>query len=161
MKYLSLLACLFFVYSCTSQTAPNVVEGAPENIKSYGEVITEDGLMSSTDLQTALASADSVPCTFSGTIKETCSKKGCWMTMDAGMSDDMRVTFKDYGFFVPIEGQAGKRAVVKGYAYKSVTEVDMLQHYAEDAGKSAEEIAAITEPEVAISFKADGVLIED
>jgi len=161
MKYLSLLATLFFFYSCTSQSTPNVVEGAPDNVKSYGAVITEDGLMSSTDLQTALASADSVPCTFSGTIQETCSKKGCWMTMDAGMTDEMRVTFTDYGFFVPVEGQAGKKTVVKGYAFKSVTEVDMLRHYAEDAGKSEDEIMAITEPEVAVSFKADGVLIYD
>ena len=33
--------------------------------------------------------------------------------------------------------------------------------YAEDAGKSEEEIAAITEPELRLAFTATGVMIED
>ena len=38
--------------------------------------------------------------------------------------------------------------------------VDWLKHKAEDAGKSQEEIDAITEPEVKVSFMADGVIIK-
>ncbi len=159
MRYLNLFVCLFFFYSCTSQSTPNVVEGAPDHVKSYGTVITDEGRMNPEELKMALAEKDTVDCTFSGVIQETCAMKGCWMTMDAGMGEDMRVTFKDYGFFVPKEGQSGREAVLKGKAYKSVTEVDMLRHYAEDAGKSKEEVMAITEPEVAISFEAEGVLI--
>lgn len=159
MKHLFLIATTFILVSCSSQTQPNVVEGAPDNVKSYGTVITDEGRMSPEDLRMALAKADTVDCTFAGVIQETCAMKGCWMTMDAGMDEDMRVTFKDYGFFVPKEGQSGREAVMKGKAYKSVTEVDMLRHYAEDAGKSEEEVMAITEPEVAISFEAEGVLI--
>jgi hypothetical protein len=37
----------------------------------------------------------------------------------------------------------------------------MLQHYAEDAGKSKEEMALITKPETAISIEADGVKVLD
>ena len=37
----------------------------------------------------------------------------------------------------------------------------MRKHYAEDAGKSEEEIAAINEPEYDINFIADGVIIKD
>ena len=38
--------------------------------------------------------------------------------------------------------------------------VEMLRHYAEDAGDSEEEILKITEAEYELSFIADGVLIE-
>jgi hypothetical protein len=35
----------------------------------------------------------------------------------------------------------------------------MLKHYAEDAGKSPEEIEKINEPQTSINFLAEGVLI--
>jgi hypothetical protein len=69
------------------------------------------------------------------------------------------VTFKDYGFFVPLES-GGKTALMKGIAYYDTISVEMLKHYAEDAGKSEEEIALITEPELAISFEASGVKLK-
>ena len=71
----------------------------------------------------------------------------------------MMVRFKDYGFFVPTKGLEGRRAVMQGYASKETTDVATLRHYAEDAGKSKEEIAKITEPETSLMFLADGVLI--
>ena len=37
----------------------------------------------------------------------------------------------------------------------------MLKHYAEDAGKSEEEIALITEPIYELGFIADGVIIKN
>jgi hypothetical protein len=81
--------------------------------------------------------------------------------MTVKMSDgaSMMVRFRDYAFFVPKEGLEGKEVVMQGRAKKEVTSVAMLRHYAEDAGKSKEEIAAITEPETSWQFEADGVLI--
>jgi hypothetical protein len=70
----------------------------------------------------------------------------------------MMVRFKDYGFFVPKDCN-GKTAIMNGVAYKEVVSVDMLRHYAEDAGKSKEEIMKITTPETRLSFEADGVMI--
>ena len=35
-----------------------------------------------------------------------------------------------------------------------------LKHYAEDAGKSPEEIAKITEPSIEFAFEANGVLLK-
>ena len=68
------------------------------------------------------------------------------------------VKFKDYGFFMPLD-LAGSEVIVQGKAYKEVTSVDELRHYAEDEGLSAEEIAKITEPEEELKFMADGVII--
>lgn len=159
-KTITILSAVLLM-ACTQKAQENVSKEIPQGVHSYGEVITEDGLMSAADLKNKLAQADSVDCTISATINETCAMKGCWMTLDAGLDDEMRVRFKDYGFFVPTEGQSGKRTVLHGKAFKSVTTVDDLKHYAQDAGKSEEEIEAITEPEVAINFLADGVLIYD
>ena len=47
-------------------------------------------------------------------IRRACRKKGCWMELaasDAGPG--VRVTFKDYGFFVPTDS-AGRLAHVEG-----------------------------------------------
>ena len=81
------------------------------------------------------------------------------MKMDIGGDKELMVRFKDYGFFVPMDSE-GKVAIIEGKVKKSVIPVDELKHYAEDAGKSQEEIDAITEPEEKLTFLADGVLIK-
>src|SRR5690606_35485084 len=86
--------------------------------------------------------------------------KGCWVTMQTGEGESMRVTFKDYAIFLP-KDVGGKTAVLEGYAFVDTTSVEMLRHYAEDAGETEEAIAAITEPEVDIRFLADAVIIRD
>ena len=96
--------------------------------------------------------------TVKGEIDAACQKKGCWMTMSKGETE-MRVRFLDYGFFVP-KDCAGKTATISGVASFDTITVEMLQHYAEDAGESEEEIAKITEPEYELSFEATGVYIE-
>tara|TARA_E500000331_G_C17160286_1_gene671415 strand:+ start:158 stop:637 length:480 start_codon:yes stop_codon:yes gene_type:complete len=95
-----------------------------------------------------------------GEILSTCAKKGCWMELKAGQ-DTLMVRFKDYSFFVPKEGAEGKNAIINGEAFFDTLSVELLQHYAEDAGKSSEEILSITEPEYVVAFTADGVIIQD
>jgi hypothetical protein len=92
------------------------------------------------------------------TIVDVCAKKGCWMQVKDG-DDELFVRFQDYGFFVP-RNAAGHRVVMHGTSQLQVTSVDELRHYAEDAGKSPEEIAAITEPQQRVVFFADSVYIE-
>jgi len=92
-------------------------------------------------------------------ILHSCRKKGCWMKVDLGEGvEPMRVSFLDYGFFVPLVSD-GRTAVMKGTAYIDTIDVEMLRHFAEDAGKSKEEIDAITQPEIEWSFEATGVYI--
>ena len=82
------------------------------------------------------------------------------MTVKLDDENEMMVRFKDYGFFVPFDCD-GKNAVFEGVAFHDTTLVADLRHYAEDAGKSAEEIEAITEPEISTGFLANGVIITD
>ena len=53
----------------------------------------------------------------------------------------------------------GKTIVADGVATFKETSVAMLQHYAEDAGKSKEEIEAIKEPKREITLQAKGILV--
>jgi hypothetical protein len=54
---------------------------------------------------------------------------------------------------------AGKEVVMNGYAFKDVTSVDELKHYAEDEGLSQAEIDGITEPKKELKFMASGVYL--
>ena len=89
-----------------------------------------------------------------------CQVKGCWMTADLGNGESMRIRFKDYGFFVPKDA-GGKDFYAQGVASWDTTSVAELRHYAEDAGKSKEEIEKIKEPKVELVFLAEGVIIEE
>lgn len=95
-----------------------------------------------------------------GEIKEVCTSKGCWLSMDLPNGESMRVTFKDYGFFVPTNSQ-GFPIILKGVGTRVETDVETMRHYAEDQGKSQEEIDAITEPKSEITFEAVGVIIPE
>lgn len=97
-----------------------------------------------------------------GTVSDVCQAKGCWMTIvsEKEGAQVMTVKFKDYGFFMP-KDIAGKTVVMQGNAYIEETSVDELRHYAEDAGKSQDEIMSITEPKVELKFLATGVILKE
>lgn len=95
-----------------------------------------------------------------GKVTEVCVKKGCWITLATPNGENMRVTFKDYAFFMPMD-IVGKTVVLDGLAKKQTISVETLRHYAEDAKKSEAEIAKITEPKKELAFEAKGVVILD
>jgi hypothetical protein len=151
MKKLMLCFALLGMISCQTSTK--------QKFNSYGATIATMEAIPLAALEQELAARDSVWVTVKGTIEKTCAKKGCWMTVTDEQGKNMRVTFKDYGFFVPTEGAENKEVIFAGYAKRKVTEVAMLKHFAEDAGKPQEEIDAIVNPEEEIVFEADGVVI--
>jgi len=128
--------------------------------ESYGDTITDKNVLSKVELiqkYNNLKVGDTVAVKFTSEVKEVCQNKGCWMRMDMGEEEAM-VKFKDYGFFMP-KDIAGKDVIVEGMAYVEEMSVEEQRHYAEDAGKSKEEIEAITEPKRTLSFISNGVLI--
>ena len=94
-----------------------------------------------------------------GEIISSCSKKGCWINVDIG-DNDLFVKFKDYGFFVPTANLEGRSTIINGKLSVDTLSVKTLRHYAEDEGKSKKEILAITEPQIKLSFLANGLIIE-
>ena len=95
-----------------------------------------------------------------GEILSTCPMKGCWMKIKAE-EDTILVRFKDYRFFVPTDGVIGDKTIINGKLSVDTLSVALLRHYAEDAGKPSEEINKIKDPEVSMTFLAEGVMIKE
>ncbi len=160
-KILSILALAFLslTFACNSSSNEKTDASADAKWNSYGDTITANDAIEAADLTAKLAGHDSLNVKLHGKIEEVCQKKGCWMTIPVG-DKSMRIRFKDYGFFMP-KDCSGKEVIFEGKAFYDTTSVEMLQHYAKDGGKSEEEIAKITAPEIDLSFEAHGVLLKD
>ena len=58
-----------------------------------------------------------------GKVRANCTRKGCWMELASAMDKDApgcRVTFKDYGFFVPLNSQGSQARVEGQVAVKTI-----------------------------------------
>lgn len=89
-----------------------------------------------------------------GLVEAVCQKKGCWLTLRDG-DRSLRMSFKDYGFFVP-KDLAGSRIRAEGVFSRREIPVAEARHYLEDAGRGSE-AELITEPQQSYVFVADGV----
>ena len=65
-------------------------------------------------------------------VAEVCQKKGCFFIAQDGNSA-VRISFKDYGFFVPTD-ISGKKVTFTGEVVARDITVDEAAHYAEDIG---------------------------
>jgi hypothetical protein len=66
-----------------------------------------------------------------GVVKAVCKQMGCWMEIaPAGDKDGVRVTFKDYGFFVPKDSKTMKAKMAGMIEIKTLSkeEADHLEH---------------------------------
>ncbi|MCC9135998.1 DUF4920 domain-containing protein [Pontibacter silvestris] len=162
------LRMLFFataLYSC-NQTKPisevtETTTGETRTVgNTFGSPFSESNPISISMLQQAIAGKDSVQATVSAEIVESCQAKGCWADVKLPDNRTMKVTFRDYAFFLPVEDLKGRTVVFSGTAKKEVVSVDAQRHYAQDAGKPAAEIAAITQPKEELHFVADGIVLK-
>lgn len=161
------LGIAFGTAACQNQKPESVTEkmetettAAADTIPgNYGADVAEAGIVSPAEMISVVEKEGNFEGKISGEIKEVCTKKGCWLTMDLPNGETMRVTFKDYGFFVPTTSQ-GYPVILDGVAVLTETDVETLRHYAEDGGMSKEDVAKITEPKREITFEAVGVKIQ-
>lgn len=125
---------------------------------TYGKTVTADAAVPMKDLHTKFQSDTMFTGKVEGRVVEVCKKKGCFMKLERSSGEPVMVRFTDYGFFMP-QNIVGKTVVIEGVAKVNETSVERLRHFAEDAGKSREEIAKITKPKKDIVIVADGVLV--
>lgn len=155
-KLLSL--CAFIIALTTAALAQENIQPAKAGVK-YGKAINDKKAISVQQLENTLKSKKDFKGKIEGEVIGVCKKKGCFLTLKReGEGDPIMVRFKDYGYFVPAD-IVGKTVVLEGNAKIKELSVKQLQHNAEDAGKSAEEIAKITQPKTDINIVADGVLV--
>lgn len=163
-KLLFLLFAAISIVACKENTKEisetEVVEEIAMNYQSFGDKISDEGTISSDEMAEKfknLKAGDTIDVKFSSKVNAVCQSKGCWMRVDVAGEEAM-VKFKDYGFFMP-KDIAGQEVIMNGKAFVEEVSVEEQRHYAEDAGKTQEEIDAITEPKRTLSLLSDGVLI--
>jgi hypothetical protein len=157
LKYLIVAAALAVsIVGCkNNQTATNA------GTQTFGATFSPKGAMTYDALLTKMEKADKLDAKVTGKVSAVCKVKGCWMTMisEKPGQPDMRVTFKNYAFFMP-KDIVGKTVVIDGAAVVETISVADQRHYAEDAGQSKEEIEKITQPKRELTFEAAGVVIK-
>lgn len=96
------------------------------------------------------------PVLIEGVIVKNCTSKGCWMQVaPAKDAPGVRVTFKDYKFFIPLNS-AGKKFRAVGITTMKVHSVKDTQHLV-DEGATLKRNSDGTSTE--IGFEAAGVEI--
>jgi hypothetical protein len=161
-KLFALLLAAGTLQACsqTNTDSDTTAETTAQADNTYGADFAEENIITTAQLQQAIGGQDSIQATVTAEIVESCQSKGCWMDVKLADGSTMKVTFRDYGFFLPVEDLSGREVVMTGIAKHEVISVDDQRHFAEDAGKSAEEIAAITAPREELRFLADGVKLK-
>ncbi len=160
-KIVAIVTISAALVSCNKKDETAVKSDPKMTYASFGDKITQENAITKDEMLTkykSLKAGDTLDIKLATKINEICQNKGCWMTLDLGNDENAFVKFKDYGFFVPMNAQK-REAIVEGKAFVEETSVAELKHYAEDEGKSANEIAKITEPKTEYKFLAHGVLI--
>jgi hypothetical protein len=162
MKATFLSTILLLLLSCKSEKKadPTPTSTSTPALEFFGEKIDTSASTSVNATLDALKTKDSLEAKVTGYVTGVCKVKGCWMMISQNPTDTtgLFVKFKNYGFFVP-KDLTGSKVTIAGTAFKSITSVEELKHYAEDEGKSAEEIAKITSPSEELKFMANGVAL--
>lgn len=145
IKSMRYLLILLVVIGCNS---------ANEKFVAYGGEVSSNNAITTNDFLSKVGDEES-PFKVRGIIEEVCQMKGCWMTLRNDEGANIRVTFKDYGFFVP-KDISGREVIIEGVANKEMLEEDIARHYAEDGGKEYDESMRNS-----ITFVANGVLVKE
>ncbi|MFN4286178.1 MAG: DUF4920 domain-containing protein [Lacibacter sp.] len=125
---------------------------------TYGAGTTKKGATTVAKMEQTVQTTGQFTGKITAKVTEVCLEKGCWMRVEKGNGETMIVRFKDYGFFMP-KNIVGHTVVLEGEAKQKEVSVAQQRHFAEDAGKSKEEIEKITQPKNETQFIASGVLV--
>jgi Domain of unknown function (DUF4920) len=93
-----------------------------------------------------------------GKVVEVCQAMGCWAKLKKEDGTTVMIKVKDHEFAMPMD-MIGRTVVVEGKAELKETSVAMLKHYAEDGGKSKEEVDKIKEPKKEVIMIIKGVKV--
>jgi hypothetical protein len=142
--------------------APAAAVPAPAGGKAYGAALATQQPMPIADLLAKPEQWKDKTVTVEGKVRKACTRKGCWMEVAAAdgaekpASPGCRVTFKDYGFFVPTDS-AGAHARVQGVVEVDTLSASMVRHYEEEGAVFPAKRPDGTAPEVRIV--ASGVVL--
>jgi len=94
------------------------------------------------------------PVVVEGVIAASCTRQGCWMQLaPAEGEQSVRVTFKDYGFFIPLEAK-GMKARAEGVAVVKTLSKEEVDHLTGEGAKMKRNEDGTAQE---VSFIANGV----
>jgi hypothetical protein len=94
--------------------------------QNFGAKITDKGAISLSEMKKKMGIKKEMTTKVTAKIEDVCQKKGCWMNLVDDKGNKIRVTFKDYAFFMPKDA-AGKTAIIEGVATVDETSVADLK----------------------------------
>ena len=145
-------AALVFTLTLNAQGAPSAKPGV-----TYGEVSEKGTIVTANDIESKMVD-NKYEGKVKGKVVEVCKAMGCWAKLQKEDGSTIMIKVKDHEFAMP-EDIVGKIVLAEGTAQVKETSVNMLKHYAEDAGKSKEEIDKIKEPKKEVLMTVKGVKV--
>ena len=151
-KILIAATALVFSFNINAQDEATAKPGTV-----FGAVSEKGTVVTANELETKM-----VDNKFDGKVKgkvvEVCKAMGCWAKIQKEDGSTIMIKVKDHEFAMPLD-IVGKIVVAEGSAELKETSVNMLKHYAEDAGKSKEEVDKIKEPKKELLMTIKGVKV--
>ncbi len=129
---------------------------AAQKSEHFGEAFTDAKSVSLKDVLADVGKFSGKTIKVEGEITEVCQAKGCWLVVTDG-KQEMRVKFKDYGFFVPKDA-SGRKVILEGIVEKKTISEDHAKHIAHESG-GKQDPEKIKGPQEIIQMTAAGVEI--
>jgi hypothetical protein len=110
---------------------------APATARAFGAPITPGPELLLAEVLKSPEQYRDQAITIEGHVRSACTRRGCWMEVAESADPTLpgcRVTFKDYGFFVPTDS-AGARAKVQGTFGVSTLPVERVAHLESEGGQ--------------------------
>ncbi len=122
----------------------------------FGAAFTDAKAVSLKDVLADVGKFSGKTIKIEGEITEVCQEKGCWLVVTDG-KQEMRVKFKDYGFFVPKDA-SGRKVILEGIVEKKTISEDHAKHIAQESG-GKQDPEKIKGPQEIVQMTAAGVEI--
>jgi hypothetical protein len=125
--------------SASSAPAPGAAPSsisAPSSAKSFGAPISPGPELALGDVLASPERFRDQVVTVDGQVRSACTRRGCWMELAESRDPKLpgcRVTFKDYGFFVPTDS-AGAHAKVQGTLGVNTLPAERVAHLESEGG---------------------------
>ena len=106
-------------------STPTAAPSAAKSVQRFGDAISP--VFQGAALSEVLAAPEKFqgrPVLVEGYVRRACSRRGCWMELAEGVDPKLegcRVTFKDYGFFVPTDSAGSSARVAAALEVASLT----------------------------------------
>jgi hypothetical protein len=111
--------------------------GTPSAVKRFGESIAPANAMPLTSVLEKPDDFSGHTVTVEAKVRRNCTRRGCWMELADSLEPSApgcRVTFKNYGFFVPLDS-AGSTARVQGTVEVDTVAAPEVAHMESEGAK--------------------------